>query len=44
VTSFLPRGLRERGERVGFSLKTIASRRGMLARVGSEVDGGPDLD
>jgi nucleoside-triphosphatase len=39
VTGFLTRELRERGERVGFSLETLDGRRGMLAHVG--VRGGP---
>jgi len=33
VTGFLTRELRDRGERVGFSLETLDGRRGMLARV-----------
>jgi nucleoside-triphosphatase THEP1 len=33
VTGFLTRDLRERGQRVGFTLETLDSRRGMLAHV-----------
>jgi nucleoside-triphosphatase len=39
VTGFLTRELRERGERVGFTLETLDGRRGMLAHV--SVLGGP---
>ena len=39
VTGFLTRELRERGERVGFTLETLDGRRGMLAHV--SVRGGP---
>ena len=39
MTGFLTRELRERGERVGFTLETLDGRRGMLAHV--SVRGGP---
>ena len=39
MTGFLTRELRERGERVGFTLETLDGRRGMLAHVG--LRGGP---
>jgi nucleoside-triphosphatase len=39
VTGFLTRELRERGERVGFTLETLDGRRGMLAHV--SIRGGP---
>ncbi len=39
MTGFLTRELRERGERVGFTLETLDGRRGMLAHV--SIRGGP---
>ena len=39
MTGFLTRELRERGERVGFTLETLDGRRGMLAHV--SVRAGP---
>jgi nucleoside-triphosphatase len=39
VSGFLTRELRERGERVGFTLETLDGRRGVLAHVG--LRGGP---
>jgi nucleoside-triphosphatase len=42
VTGFLTRELRERGERVGFTLETLDGRRGILAHV--SVRGGPRVE